>query len=88
MPRYDYRCPSCDLLFEVQRSFADTADVLCPACSAAAKKVFSPAAVVFKGSGFHNTDYRPRPSESSAEAAPSCPAAGAGGGCVGCPAQA
>lgn len=88
MPRYDYRCPSCDLLFEVQRSFADTADVLCPTCSTTAKKVFAPAAVVFKGSGFHNTDYRPQPSESSADAAPSCPASSPGGTCADCPAQA
>lgn len=61
MPAYDYRCPSCDQVFEVVRAFANREDVVCSVCGTTAKRLFTPVGVVFKGSGFHNTDYRPRP---------------------------
>lgn len=88
MPRYDYVCPSCDLRFEIERSINDRTEVLCPSCATPARKVFSPSAVVLKGSGFHNTDYRPRPaSDDTPAVASSCPAAGSGEGCAGCSAH-
>lgn len=73
MPRYDFRCDACDVVFEVERPMGATGDVTCPTCGDLAKKVFSATGMVLKGSGFHNTDYRPRPSEGA-----SCPAASAG----------
>jgi putative FmdB family regulatory protein len=63
MPRYDFRCRPCGLTFEVSRGTADRSPVPCPECGQDAKRVFSPVGVVFKGSGFHNTDYRTRPEE-------------------------
>jgi len=91
MPAYDYRCPACDDLFEVTRPASARDEVCCPSCGTVAKRVFTPVGVVFKGSGFHNTDYKPRPKEdapasSPASEAPSCPAAKDGGGCSSCPA--
>lgn len=85
MPAYDYRCAACDHTFELTRSISDTSEVLCPSCSGPTKRVFTPVGVVFKGSGFHNTDYRPRPKseESPAKAKDSCDS---GGSCAGCPA--
>jgi putative FmdB family regulatory protein len=71
MPAYDYRCTACEATFEVTRSMGQTADECCPDCGAPAKKVFSPVGVSFKGSGFHNTDYRSTPAEKSATPAPS-----------------
>lgn len=69
MPAYDYRCPSCDDVFEVVRAFTDREPVICAECGTTAKRLFTPVGVVFKGSGFHNTDYRPRPkSEESSPA--------------------
>ena len=62
----------------------------CPSCGDAAVKVFSPVGVAFKGTGFHNTDYRKKPVDTTADAPkaePSCPAATAGSApCAGCPA--
>lgn len=78
MPAYDFRCTECAETFEVTRSMSERGDETCPKCGAAATKVFTPVGVAFKGSGFHNTDYRPKP------AAESCPAA-SGSGCEGCP---
>jgi len=90
MARYDYTCSECDLSFEIERSIQDRSDVLCPTCGRTARKVFAPSAVVFKGSGFHNTDYRP-PQKSDEGAAtdnpapkPVCPAAASGARCADC----
>ena len=90
MPAYDFRCPACDVTFEVQRPMGSTAEVVCPTCEQPAKRVFSPVGVAFKGSGFHNTDYKdskpdkpaaaPKPCEatkSDSSACASCPAASA-----------
>jgi putative FmdB family regulatory protein len=64
MPAYDYKCEPCDAVFEVVRSVSDRSEVCCPECGEAAKRVFTPVGVVFKGSGFHNTDYRSKPKDS------------------------
>jgi putative FmdB family regulatory protein len=87
MPAYDYRCLSCDQVFELTRSPSDASKVLCPSCSGETKRVFTPLGVVFKGSGFHNTDYRPKPKsdESSPSGKDSCAAAGDSAACATCP---
>ena len=86
MPAYDFRCTECAETFEVIRPMSATGDATCPKCAAVAKKVFSPVGVAFKGTGFHNTDYRPRPAEESAAPAPACPAKSEGSSaCAECP---
>lgn len=94
MPAYDYRCTACDLTFEVTRKVGDLAEERCPECDSPTKRVFTPVGVVFKGSGFHNTDYRPKPSEGkdSSAGADSKPAPcgadkPASAACGGCPAS-
>jgi len=82
MPSYDYRCVACGGVFEVVKPMKTVSSECCPSCGAEAKRVFSPVGVAFKGTGFHNTDYKSRPKE---ESAPSC-GAKADGGCAGCPA--
>lgn len=74
MPTYEFKCPACDDRFDVDRPMGQTSGVCCPACGTPAKRVFSPSAVVFKGSGFHNTDYKPRPSEAPAVSGSPTPA--------------
>lgn len=58
MPTYAYRCTACDHAFDVQQSFTDDALTVCPECEGRLRKVFSAAAVVFKGSGFYRNDAR------------------------------
>lgn len=88
MPAYDFRCLHCDHVFELTRPLGDASEVRCPVCGGETKRVFTPVGVVFKGSGFHNTDYRPKPKseESSPSGKDSCPNAGSSGGCANCPA--
>lgn len=86
MPAYDFHCPTCDHTFEVRRSISDKSDVFCPDCGDACARVFSPVGVVFKGSGFYNTDSRPKHKESPAPAGDSCAKAGSSSSCTNCPA--
>jgi putative FmdB family regulatory protein len=58
MPTYQYACTSCGERLEVVQKFSDDPLTVCPACSGALRKVFSPVGVVFKGSGFYKTDSR------------------------------
>lgn len=85
MPAYDFKCRTCSKILEVSRPATDDTPVLCPDCGGETKRVFSAVGVHFRGSGFHNTDYRPKPAESPA---PACEAAGSPGGCANCPAAA
>jgi putative FmdB family regulatory protein len=66
MPLYDYECPECGLIFEMKQSFDDEAAADCPKCQSAARRVFTPVPIIFKGSGFYITDHRKdsRPSTS------------------------
>lgn len=69
MPTYDYRCTACETRFEVTRPMGSTAEETCPDCGAPAKRLFTAVGVAFKGSGFHNTDYRPSAVDSGSCAA-------------------
>ena len=60
MPTYDYKCNACDHRFEQFQSMKDKALKKCPACgkNALERLIGTGAAVLFKGSGFYQTDYR------------------------------
>jgi putative FmdB family regulatory protein len=70
LPLYEYQCRSCRKTEEVRHGFKETFDGTCAACGGEMARVFSPAGIVFKGSGFYLTDSR------KAEAA--SPAGGSG----------
>lgn len=58
MPTYDYRCGN-DHVFEVFHRMTDDSPRTCPECGAQARRVpGGGAGLLFKGSGFHITDYR------------------------------
>ena len=58
MARYDYRCPACELVFEVEHGMDEKPLVVCPACGHEAARVFEVSGIALKGSGFYNTDMR------------------------------
>lgn len=71
MPRYEYRCLTCDATFEQRRAMAEADDaVTCPAGHADTRRLLS----VFASTG------SAAPSASSAPAA--APMRGCGGGCA------
>ena len=61
MPLYDHRC-ACGRVFEVKASMKDEPrSEPCPSCDQPAPRVIlSIGGVVFKGSGFYETDYKKR----------------------------
>ncbi len=57
MPTYEYRCTQCDHVFDCVQRVGDPAPA-CPRCSSPTRKLFSSVGLIFKGKGFHSTDYR------------------------------
>jgi len=60
MPTYEYECGACGHQFEKYQSIKDGNLRKCPVCSKWKLKrlIGSGGAVIFKGSGFYQTDYR------------------------------
>jgi putative FmdB family regulatory protein len=65
MPTYEYACTSCGQHVEIFQRLAEPPLETCVACGGHMRKVFFPAGIVFKGSGFYATDSRSK-SKSSA----------------------
>ncbi|TAH35922.1 MAG: zinc ribbon domain-containing protein [Planctomycetota bacterium] len=84
MPHYDYRCDACEHQFEAFQSIKAAPLRDCPRCGRSRlRRLISPGAgLLFRGSGFHATDYRAGapPADSGADgctpggcARPECP---------------
>lgn len=89
MPTYDYVCSACGHEMEAFQSMKDSPLRKCPQCKRMklSRKIGLGAGLIFKGSGFYETDYR-RPaekkdgggdSEAKPESKPGAQAEGKGG---------
>lgn len=60
MPTYDYRCENCGHEFEKFQSMSASVLRKCPKCGKSFLKrlIGTGAGIIFKGSGFYQTDYR------------------------------
>lgn len=60
MPTYEYVCDACGHKFEEMQSFSAEVLKTCPACGKdTLRRLFGTgAALLFKGGGFYETDYR------------------------------
>lgn len=60
MPTYDYQCGNCEHQWEEFQSITAKPKRKCPECGKLkAKRMIGPGAgIIFKGSGFYETDYR------------------------------
>lgn len=70
MPTYDYRCNGCGHTFEQFQSMKDKALTKCPACkkNTLERLIGLGGGIIFKGSGFYQTDYRSDSYKKAAEA--------------------
>src|SRR5437868_11718275 len=70
MPTYEYKCEGCGHQFEEFQSMSEKALEKCPVCKKKKlRRIFGiGAAVLFKGSGFYQTDYRSESYKSAAKA--------------------
>lgn len=66
MPTYEYQCKKCGHTFEKFQSMQDKPIKRCPDCRSVVKRLIGAGAgIIFKGSGFYETDYRRAKSKES-----------------------
>jgi putative FmdB family regulatory protein len=90
MPTYEYECQACGHAFEELQAMMDAKLTKCPKChkKKLARLISSGSGMIFKGTGFYETDYKKKtaPSDkkdSSKPVSTPAPAAGScGGGCA------
>lgn len=59
MPTYEYECTKCGHHFEKFQSITARRTRTCPECKGRVKRLLGTGAgIIFKGSGFYETDYR------------------------------
>jgi putative FmdB family regulatory protein len=70
MPTYEYQCDACEHNFDEFQSMSDEPLTKCPECGKKKlRRVFGTgAAIIFKGSGFYETDYRSESYKKAAKA--------------------
>lgn len=84
MPTYDYVCNACGHRFEEMQAMSAEPLKKCPACKKAKleRLIGAGAGVIFKGSGFYQTDYKNASTPSSGGGCqPSCGTPDAPAGC-------
>ncbi len=60
MPTYEYHCGACDATVDIFQPIKSSPKRTCPECGARKLKrqIGAGAGILFKGSGFYETDYR------------------------------
>lgn len=57
MPNYSYQCDKCKYQFDIHQDFSEDSLTVCPECGQEALlKIYRPARIMFKGSGFYVND--------------------------------
>ena len=69
MPTYEYKCGNCDHMLEKFQSITANPIKKCPACGKMKlqRLLGTGAGLIFKGSGFYETDYRSESYKKGAE---------------------
>jgi putative FmdB family regulatory protein len=57
MPLYEYRCRSCDNLYQRIERVSEPSIAVCPECGGEARRLLGAPALQFKGSGWYVNDY-------------------------------
>ena len=60
MPTYQYECDACNHTFDILQSMLDKKLKKCPQCgkNTLHRLIGSGSGIIFKGSGFYETDYK------------------------------
>jgi len=78
MPTYDYECNACNHTFELFQFITEEHIRKCPECGKlkAKRLIGTGSTIIFKGSGFYQTDYRSEEYKSRQKAEKSSSSAG------------
>ena len=69
MPTYEYQCDACSHQFEQFQSITAEAIKICPVCKGSVRRLIGRGGgIIFKGTGFYQTDYRSTSYQKKAEA--------------------
>jgi putative FmdB family regulatory protein len=78
VPTYEYACTKCGQHVEVFQRVSDDPLTTCGVCGGKLRKVFHPAGILFKGSGFYSTDNRAKSSSGADQGSKSGSSEGSG----------
>ena len=82
MPVYEYECPACEKVFEVQQRMADDPLSQCPECKGPVSKIMSRSSFQLKGGGWYADGYSStKPAEKKESTKPAAPPCKSGGSC-------
>ncbi len=74
MPTYEYECEACGHKFEKMQKFSDRLLTTCPKCNKRRlRRLIGPGGgIIFKGSGFYETDYKRKSNSAPKKDATTC----------------
>ncbi len=82
MPTYEYECEKCHDRFDLFQSMKDEPIKDCPKCKGPVSRLMGAGSgIIFKGTGFYETDYKRKSGTPSAPSTPPCGHSGSCGGC-------
>ncbi len=97
MPTYEYECQACGHAFDELQAMSDAKLTKCPKChkNKLARLIGSGSGMIFKGTGFYETDYKKKTAPAATDkgasdkkdsskptGSPAAPAAPCGGSCA------
>jgi len=89
MPVYEYECPQCQTILEIQQKIADPPLAHCPECDGPVKKLMSMSSFQLKGGGWYADGYASAQNKPKKDTTPAAaPPCQTGASCSGCPAAA
>ncbi|HHI67779.1 MAG TPA: zinc ribbon domain-containing protein [Planctomycetes bacterium] len=81
MPTYDYKCKACGHTFALFQSMTENPKKKCPSCGrmTLVRLIGTGSGIIFKGSGFYETDYKRRNGKATASHKSQSPKEAGGG---------
>jgi len=69
MPTYSYECRKCGDVSDIRHGMSEAPRIKCVSCGGGTRKLIGTGAgIIFKGSGFYETDYKTKKGTPPAEA--------------------
>ncbi len=84
MPVYEYECPACEKVIEVQQRMVDAPLSQCPECGGSVTKIMSRSSFQLKGGGWYADGYssaQPENTKKTDKKTPTTPPCKTGGSC-------